>query len=98
MKDRIIEELKKLEQAVCAATNAKYFRFESLTRELERVGFPYTLVQTYEKNVRGNLYYWTASWGKGEIYIQETIAGRKPVRGVLNAINAIKNVLESYTK
>lgn len=96
MNEEIAKELAMLDEAQAKATNACYFRFESFSRALDEVNFPYTLVQTWERNVRGNLYYWTGKWDKGSIYVQETEAGRKCVHGIRNAIAALRNVLTSY--
>lgn len=89
-------ELELLEKAEGIACNAFYMRYETFARALEEVKFPYRLVQTWEKGKRGNLYYWNGNFADGTIYVPETDACIKHVRGIKNAIGNLKNVLRGY--
>ena len=75
--------------------------YERVVRELERVGFPYELVQTRRDDLgnwtRHNLYYWRSRWDNGSaIYVNETDAGRYALPGTTNAIKRLRKVLESF--
>lgn len=77
--------------------------YDTVTRALERVGFPYELVQT-DRDDLGNwirhnnyLYYWKSRWDNGSaIYVNETEAGRYSRPGLTNAIKRLRKVLESF--
>ena len=89
-----------LKEAVSNCPGYKYLRWESLTRELEKRDFPYTLEQSWVDDLgrhsRKNLYYWRSrSFEKGALYINETEAGRKMVAGIRNAVEALRKVLEA---
>lgn len=98
MRGEIKRELEMLKDAVRACPGYRYLRWETLTRELEKRDFPYTLEQTSRDDLgrisMKNLYYWRSRrWEKGALYINETEAGRKMVKGVRNAVEALRKVL-----
>lgn len=96
MKEQLLKEIELLDRACGLCANPVYMRYESLSRSLESVGFPYRLVSTWKKGVRGNFYYWSSSWDSGSIYLQETPAF-SPVRGVRRAVAVLRGVLRSYS-
>lgn len=87
-------EIEDLDRAVGSVPFWKYLRYESIDRALERIKFPYRLVQTWD---RGRyLYNWTGDWDKGAIYVQETECGRRPVPGIQKAVAALRRVLSAF--
>lgn len=99
-KEEARKELEKLAEAVSDCPGFRNLRWESLTRELEKRDFPYTLEQTNWNDLgkwsRKNLYFWRSrSWERGALYINETEAGSKMVTGVRNAVEALRKVLEA---
>ena len=98
-KEEARKELEKLAEAT-RECSCIYMRWETLTRELEKRDFPYTLEQTNRNDLGKwsgkNLYYWRSrSWERGALYINETEAGSKMVTGVRNAVEALRKVLEA---
>lgn len=73
--------------------------YNTVCAGLERVGFPYKLVQT-DRNDLGEFsrhyrYYWRSNWDDDSaLYINETTAGRCPASSVKKAIERIRKVLE----
>lgn len=96
-KTEAAKEIEMLDRALCEASNPWYLRFETLDRALEKVDFPYELVQTSRDDLGRHawklLYYWrTKSWERGALYINETEAGQsKP--GTQNAVDRLRKVL-----
>lgn len=75
--------------------------YETVVRALERVGFPYELVQTDRDDfgdwTRNHRYYWRSRWDNGSaIYVNETDAGRYARPGTTDAIKRLRKVLESF--
>lgn len=98
MNEMLKEELEMLDKALREVCNPHYLRFETLDRALEKVDFPYELVQTWYDDLGRfswkNLYYWRLkSWERGALYVNETEAAQsKP--GTQNAVDRLRKVLQ----
>jgi len=96
---KVREELALLDRAQKEFCSGAHY--DTVTRALERVGFPYELVQTDRDDLgnwtRNYRYFWRSRWDNGSaIYVNETDAGRYARPGTTDAIKRLRKVLESF--